>query len=120
MKRILIVDDEPHVVRILRQALDKAGYDVDTACNGVIALEKITQQAPDILIADIQMPKMTGQELCQRIQEELPEREFLIFIVTSRTEIEHREWSSRIDNLIFLEKPISVRQLLNKLYDYFN
>jgi len=119
MKQILLIDDEPHVIRVLRQALERAGYSVETAANGAVGLEKIIEHTPDVVIADIQMPKMNGQELCQRIQDEMPERKFLIFIVTSRTEIEHREWSSRIDKLIFLEKPVSVRQLLIKLNDYF-
>ena len=120
MKRILLIDDEPHVIRVLRQALERAGYSVDTASNGILGLEKIYQNPPDVVITDIQMPKMTGQELCQRIQDEMPERKFLIYIVTSRTEIEHREWSSRIDNLCFIEKPVSVRQLLIKLNNYFS
>jgi CheY-like chemotaxis protein len=72
-----------------------------------------------VLITDIQMPRMTGRELCERIQAEMPERKFLIFILTSRTEVEHREWSSRIDNVMFLEKPVSMKDLLARLDDYF-
>ncbi len=120
MKKILIVDDEPHAIRILRQALERAGYLVDDASNGLIALEKIRQQAPDVLITDIQMPRMSGQKLCQQIQIEMPQREFLIFIVTSRTEIEHREWTANINNLKFLEKPVSARQLIAELAGYFS
>lgn len=120
MKRILIVDDEPHAIRILKQALERSGYEVDSAANGLAALQKIRGQMPDVLITDIQMPRMSGQELCQQIQQEMPQREFLIFIVTSRTEIEHREWSADIDNMMFLEKPVSVRQLIIKLAEHFN
>lgn len=120
MKRILIVDDEPHAIRILKQALERSGYEVDSAANGLAALQKIRGQMPDVLITDIQMPRMSGQELCQQIQQEMPQREFLIFIVTSRTEIEHREWSADIDNMMFLEKPVSVRQLIIKLAKHFN
>ena len=120
MKKILIVDDEPHAIRILRQALERSGYEVDGAANGLAALEKIHEQVPDVLITDIQMPRMSGQQLCQQIQQQMPQRKFLIFIVTSRTEIEHREWSAGIENMMFLEKPVSVRQLIIKLAEYFN
>ncbi|MCK5648966.1 MAG: response regulator [Gammaproteobacteria bacterium] len=120
MKKILIVDDEPHAIRILRQALERSGYEVDGAANGLAALEKIHEQVPDVLITDIQMPRMSGQQLCQQIQQQMPQRKFLIFIVTSRTEIEHREWSAGIENMMFLEKPVSVRQLIIKLGEYFN
>ena len=68
------------------------------------------------------MPRMDGEQLCQNIQTEMPERKFLIFVLTSRTEIEHREWSRQIENLQFLEKPVSIRNLiecLNLIRDRF-
>ncbi|RDH85515.1 MAG: hypothetical protein DIZ78_11290 [endosymbiont of Escarpia spicata] len=120
MKKILIADDEPHAIRILRQSLERAGYQVEGARNGLEAIEKLREQMPDVLITDIQMPRMTGQELCAQIVEEMPQRDFLIFVLTSRTEIEHREWSAGIDNLRFLEKPISVRKLIATLDEYFS
>ncbi len=120
MKRILIADDEPHVVRVLRVALEKAGFEVDSAPHGAAALARINQQTPDALITDIQMPHMTGEELCAQIQEIYPRREFLILVLTSRTEIEHREWSRNITNLLFLEKPVSIRKLTVMLENYFD
>lgn len=115
MKRILIADDEPHVIRVLKMSLERAGYKVDTVPNGEAALESILKQPPDILITDIQMPRMTGEVLCCRIEELMPEREFLIFVLTSRTEVEHREWTANIENLMFLEKPVSIRKLVHML-----
>ena len=120
MKRILIADDEPYVMRVLKLSLERAGYQVECVNNGKLALERLHADPPDVLITDIQMPIMTGKELCARIQAELPQREFLIFVVTSRTEVEHREWSSQLSNMMFLEKPISMRNLLAKLDEYFN
>ncbi len=119
MKKILIADDEPHVLRVMKMSLENEGYAVDTCANGMEALAHIERQHPDILITDIQMPQMTGEELCRHIEEYLPERSFLIFVLTSRTEIEHREWSRQIDNLQFLEKPVSIRNLIERLDDYF-
>jgi two-component system alkaline phosphatase synthesis response regulator PhoP len=120
MKKILIADDEPYVIRLMKQSLEKAGYTVDTVSNGELALEKLRLQHPDVLITDIQMPKMTGDELCQRIEEEMPQRQFLIFVLTSRTEIEHREWSKKLYNLKFMEKPVSIRNLIAMLDEYFD
>jgi len=119
MKRILIADDEPHVLRILKMSLEKEGYTVDVCANGMEALARIEKEHPDILITDIQMPQMTGEELCRHIQEYIPQRNFLIFVLTSRTEIEHREWSRNVDNLLFLEKPVSISNLVEKLDGYF-
>lgn len=115
MKKVLLVDDEAMVRRVLQVALEKAGFDVDTAANGEDAMSKLRTQVPDVLITDIEMPRMDGRTLCETINAEQPGRSFPIFVVTSLTEREHRSWSSTIDNLHFLEKPISVRKLLAKL-----
>lgn len=118
-KKILIVDDEPHVRRVLLQTLERKGYEVEGASNGKEGMDKIRAQLPDVLITDIQMPVMTGEELCKQIQTEMPNRDFLIFVLTSRTEIEHREWTRAIRNLMFLEKPVSIRKLVARLDGYF-
>jgi len=119
MKKILIADDEPHVLRVLKLSLQKEGYEVDVCANGKEALDRLEPEPPDILITDIQMPLMDGEQLCRHIQQHMPNRNFLIFVLTSRTEIEHREWSRGIHNLLFLEKPISIRNLVEKLDGYF-
>lgn len=119
MKKIMLVDDEMHVLRILKMSLEKQGYDIVTHNNGEDALNALEYESPDVLITDIQMPRMSGEELCKQIQQKCPDREYLIFVLTSRTEIEHREWSSQINNLKFLEKPVSMRNLLGELDEYF-
>ena len=120
MKKIIIADDEPHVLRVLKLSLEREGYAVEVFANGRTALDRLEQEHPDILITDIHMPVMTGEQLCLHIQQEMPDRKFLIFVLTSRTEIEHREWSCQIDNLLFLEKPVSIRNLVVKLDEYFD
>ena len=115
MTSILIADDEPHVLRVLKMSLEKENYLVDICDNGRDALEMVLQNPPDVLITDIQMPLMDGEELCTEIQRQLPDRDMRFFVLTSRTEIEHREWSRKIDNLQFLEKPVSIRELLERL-----
>ena len=115
MKRILLVDDEPMVLRVMRGALEKEGFQVDFAVDGEQAWAKITESCPDVLVTDIEMPRLSGRDLCQRIQEELPDREFPIFVSTSLTALEHREWSRHISRLVFLEKPISIRKLRGEI-----
>lgn len=120
MKKIMLVDDERHVLRILRLSLERQGYQIETFSNGQDAFEALQASHPDVLITDIQMPKMTGQELCLNIEQAYPERTCLIIVLTSRTEIEHREWSSNLFNLQFLEKPVSMKNLISMLDYYFN
>ena len=113
--RILIVDDEPMVLRIYRMALESEGFIVDDAPNGAVALEKLDIGLPDILVTDIEMPTMDGETLCRRIVERFPDRRFPIIVQTSLTAREHRNWSNDIDNLVFMEKPISVRRLVSEI-----
>jgi len=119
MKRILIVDDEPHITRVLKLYLERAGYAVDTSQNGRAALADILKSAPDALMTDIQMPVMTGKQLCLALEEQLPQRTFPIFVMTSMTDREHREWTQKINNLEFLEKPLSMRAMTRALDKHF-
>jgi len=115
MKRVLIVDDHAPVVRVLKLGIEAAGYEVDSATNGSECLLKLCQGHPDFLVTDIDMPRMNGKELCLAIEEQFPDRSFPIVVLTSRTEIEHREWTADIDNLSFMEKPVSVRRLISTI-----
>lgn len=118
-KHILLVDDEAMVLRVLRLQLEKAGYAVDTANNGEQALQRIRESAPDALITDIEMPKLSGEELCKMLHAEFPNRTYPIFVATSLTGLRHREWARTIADVHFLEKPLSARRLLIALADYF-
>ena len=80
MKQILLVDDEAVVRRVLRVALEKAGFAVETASNGEEALTSLRERSPDVLITDIEMPRMDGRTLCETLHAEQPERSFPVFV----------------------------------------
>lgn len=120
MTRILLVDDEATVRRVMRISLEKAGFEVTAAENGEVAMVELRKSHPDVLITDIEMPRMNGRALCAAVEKEFPDRQFPIFVVTSLTEREHRRWSAQISDLYFAEKPISVRTLIKQLNDYLS
>ena len=115
MKSILVVDDEPHVSRVVKLRLEEVGYHVELASNGEEALEKLREESFDALITDVVMPRMTGRELCQRISKELPDLDLLIFVITSSSEIEHRDWINEVPRAELIEKPISTTRLIARL-----
>lgn len=120
MKRVMVVDDHAPVLRVLRLGIEEAGFEVDTASNGSECLVKLCDAAPDFLVTDIDMPRMSGKELCLAIGEQFPDRTFPIVVLTSRTELEHRDWTRDIDNLEFMEKPVSVRRLVSVIRRHVN
>jgi DNA-binding response OmpR family regulator len=116
---ILLVDDEPHVTRVLRLTLEKQGYSVTVAHDGNAALERMKERLPDVLISDIQMDGMDGRTLCPIARRTYPEHDFLILVMTSMTALDERSWARELPNTEFLEKPLSPRQLVARLSRHF-
>ena len=114
-KRILVADDEAHMARVIELFLRREGYAVEVVRDGREALESILQQTPDALVTDINMPRMSGKELCLQLQAQLPQRAFRIYVMTSMTDREHRDWSGAMRDTEFIEKPVSMRALVSML-----
>ncbi len=68
MGKILVVDDEPEIVRVIVKIMEARGHEVTTAIDGPTALEKVAEAAPDVIILDLNLPKMDGFEVCRRIK----------------------------------------------------
>lgn len=119
MKRILIVDDEPHVRRILALTLEREGYEVEWAENGLVALERIRLARPDLMITDIIMPLMGGRDLCREIRRNGVGEAFPIWVMTSKPERDAKEWVKEFPDLEVMEKPLSSRQLLRRVTSLF-
>lgn len=119
-RTILIVDDEAHVIRVLRLMLERAGYTVITANDGNEALGKLALRRPDAMISDIQMAGMNGRDLCRATRERYPDEPFLMLVMTSMTAAEERSWVKNLANVEFLEKPLSPRQLVARLAAHFD
>ena len=118
-RTILIVDDEAHVIRVLRLMLERSGYLVVSAADGNEALAKMAGRRPDAMVSDIQMAGMDGRELCTTVRQRYPEQRCLILVMTSMTAMSERSWARDLSNTDFLEKPLSPRQLVARLATHF-
>ena len=83
-RRILVVDDEAHIVQVLSLKLRNAGYEIITAVDGEEGVDLAREQRPDLIITDFQMPYLTGLELCQALAEDEPTAKIPIVILTAR------------------------------------
>lgn len=113
--RLILADDEAPTARVMSLALSKQGFDVEVCYNGADALKAILARPPDVLVTDIEMPVMTGQELCQELEKLMPDRTFPVYVITGVTDLVHRKWTRDIPDLHFLEKPVSIRRLTQEL-----
>jgi CheY-like chemotaxis protein len=107
-KRILVVDDDPPVRLMFRLIFESDGYQVSEARNGVAALILIKDSLPDLVVTDMVMPQMSGQELIERLRSDDRTARLLILAVTGHPGA--REQASAADGV--LEKPIDRVHLL--------
>ncbi|MBN1590586.1 MAG: diguanylate cyclase, partial [Pirellulales bacterium] len=113
--RVLIVDDDPAMLRILSVWLEKAGYEVRTSDDGREALTSIENDPPDFLITDWEMPRMTGLELCRHVRElKLSQYIYTIFLTVKSTPTEMIA-GLEIGADDFLSKPIHQGELLARV-----
>ena len=112
-KKVLLCDDEAHILRAAEFKLSRAGYDVATASNGQEAWEAIQANLPDILVTDLQMPRMDGLELSRRVRECPATQDLPILMLTAKGfETAHLELAEKCGVLAVLPKPFSPRELL--------
>jgi CheY-like chemotaxis protein len=84
-RRLLIVDDEPGIVEVLKEILGKSGYSVETACNGTEALARLASQPYDLVLSDLCMPEMGGEKLYRVLSERFPHLRQRVVFVTGDT-----------------------------------
>ena len=114
-KKILIVDDNPNVLKLLNISLSKAGYQIVEAENGEVAFEVANREIPDLIISDIMMPQMDGIELCWMIREnsKVPLVPFIFLTSFDDSEMEIRGFRAGADE--YLNKPIDRKELLERV-----
>jgi len=86
MPRVLVVDDEINIVRLIQVNLERQGYQVETANNGAQALAKIKESRPDLLVSDVMMPEMDGFELLRHVRDEPDLADLPVIVLTAKSQ----------------------------------
>ncbi len=111
-KSILVVDDSATIRALQSFILQSAGFEVDTAANGIEALEKLYRKNFDLVVADINMPKMDGLKMIEILRKQDIYRDLPIIIVTSEEEEEDREKGLKAGANVYLVKPTDPKTLV--------
>ena len=112
-KKIVLCDDEVHILRAAEFKLKRAGYEIRCASDGQEGWELIQEELPDIVITDLQMPRMTGLELARKLRENEATRDLPVLMLSAKGfEVEHTEQARQCGIIGVLAKPFSPRELL--------
>ena len=106
-KRVLVVDDEPHVVKTLTFVLKKEGYQVFTAGNGEEAINQVHASKPDLMFLDVMMPKKNGYEVCQELKSDSNLKSIHIIMLSAKGQEADKEKALNLGADEFMTKPFS-------------
>ncbi|AMO54639.1 Hpt domain-containing protein [Endozoicomonas montiporae] len=115
LRKVLIVDDSVTMRKVTSRLLNRQGFDVETARDGVEAMHKLHERQPDILLLDIEMPKMDGFEVATSIRNDERLKDLPIIMITSRTGEKHRSKAAAIGVNEYLGKPFQEVTLLKAI-----
>lgn len=114
-KKILIVDDEPNILLSLEFIIQKAGYKVLSAKNGLEALELVQTWNPDLILLDLNMPKLDGLEVCQNIRQNSHLNELKMIMLTVKGRIVEKEKGIALGADAYISKPFSTLDIIKEI-----
>jgi chemosensory pili system protein ChpA (sensor histidine kinase/response regulator) len=115
---VLVVDDSITVRRVTQRLLQREGYRVSLAADGLQALERLQQERPAVVLSDIEMPRMDGFDLARNIRADASLAELPIIMITSRIAEKHRDYARTLGVNHYLGKPYSEEELLRLVRAY--
>ena len=115
-KTIMVVDDSITVRKVTARLLKRQGMDVITAKDGVDAIAQLQERVPDLMLLDVEMPRMDGYELAKQVRNTPGWTHIPIIMITSRTGAKHREHAEKIGINRYLGKPFNETELLENIH----
>ena len=114
-KKILLVDDEPDLVSLLKKRLEINNYEVISASDGMEALRKAKKEKPDLIILDLMLPKMDGYKLCRMLKFDEKYKRIPIIMLTARVQEEDKKLGKETGANAYITKPFKPDVLLAKI-----
>ena len=114
-KKVLIVDDELNIVTALEFLLQKSGYEVMAAQNGDEALKRVESFAPDLVLLDVMMPRISGYEVCRRMRERADWKHIKIIMLSAKGREAEVSKGVSLGADLYVTKPFSNNELVGKI-----
>ena len=116
---IMIVDDEPKYIEVLKKILDQFGFDLQVAFNGFQVFDLLKESLPDIILLDVLMPGMDGFEVCRRLKENKKTRGIPIILMTALTETVNKVTGLELGAADYITKPFQKEDVLARVKTHF-
>ena len=114
-KKILVVDDELNIVKMLEARLKSNGYEVITAMDGLEALNKARSESPDLIILDVMLPEIDGYKVCARLKFDVNHARIPIIMLTTRAHEYDRKMGEELGVQSYIVKPFDGKELVEKI-----
>lgn len=114
-EKILIVDDEEHILELLKFNLENAGYKVTTSTNGIDALKKVKNDLPNLVLLDLMLPGLDGYDVCKEIRKDPNAQNIPIIMTTAKSEELDKILGFELGADDYITKPFSIRELLARV-----
>lgn len=113
--RILLVDDEPSLVKLVKKRLETEGFEVSVAMDGEEALEKAVKETPDLIILDVMLPKMNGYDVCRRLKSDARYEKIPIILFTALAQEKDEKFGLESGADGYIRKPFRALELIEKI-----
>ena len=113
-RKVLVVDDEPSIAKILRKQLEVAGFDVTVAVDGEEGFNKVREWRPELVLLDVMLPKINGHEVCKLLKADPELKAIPVIMLTAKTQRQDQDLAQQQGADAFLTKPFQLSELLAK------
>jgi two-component system alkaline phosphatase synthesis response regulator PhoP len=117
MGKILVVDDEVYILHILDFSLSAEGFEVITANNGELGIEKARQEKPNLIVLDIMMPVLDGYETCRRLKRDAETKNIPVVLLTAKGRDIDKRLGYEVGAVDYIVKPFSPNRLIGRIQE---
>lgn len=112
VKRILVVDDEPHILKLVAFSLKSGGYEVLEATDGLSAISVVQAEQPDLVLMDVMMPTLDGYEACRRLKADPATADIPVIMLTAKTQSTEHKTGYDVGAADYINKPFTPKDLV--------